>query len=505
MYIQEEKNKIPTIKIIILLVFLACVAIILMTFSDGISGNDFWWHIKVGEWICENGRVPTNDIFSWYGMENELPWTAHEWLADVIYYLIYHFTGELGVFLFAISAALTMLIFMLSHAKIYLKDNILIGSLFFIFLSVVFSLFFYGRPHVFSFFLLFFELKILYRFMEVPDTKLVFLLPIIGCLWSNLHGGSSNLAYLLCIVFLIGSLFEFKIGRIYGKRQEQTFQLKLIGITVLTFLSLLLNPIGIHVIVFPYTSIGDTLMMSAISEWQAPDAKVFGQLLFYFIPIILMTIGIVAKETKIRIIDILVMGMFLYLFFRSARFIMLWYIAACFYAFPYMPKCEIKEIQHKAEKILLAVAVLLLLILIGVGGYNICKIEEDAYISKVMCDEAIEAVKNHSTERMFNDYNLGEALIYNDIPVFFDARADMYLQRNIFADGISLISLNQKNTEAETEYVDVDYLIEKYGFDSILILKERPLYTYISSHQEMVECIYEDEELVYYRILKHGE
>ena len=44
------------------------IILLLYCFSFGISGNDFWWHVKVGEWICDNKVIPTHDIFSWYGM-----------------------------------------------------------------------------------------------------------------------------------------------------------------------------------------------------------------------------------------------------------------------------------------------------------------------------------------------------------------------------------------------------------------------------------------------------
>lgn len=501
-FIEKWKQNKLTEDMIFPFIIVSIVLILLWQFSDGIIGNDFWWHVKVGEWICENGRIPTNDIFSWYGIEKELPWTAHEWLADVIYYWILNNCGEVGIYFFCLAAALLMSFLILGQVKEQMRENMLISSIYFVFLAVVLSLFFYGRPHVFSFFLLFFELKILYSFMENPDYKAIYFIPVIGCLWSNLHGGSSNLAYLLCIVFWVVSLLNINLERMYCRRLPKPAIIRLGIISILTVLSVLINPIGVQVLTFPYSSIGDDLMMSAISEWQAPDVKAFAQLLIYFMPIVLMTVGIIAKETKVRVIDFLVMGMFLYLFLRSARFIMLWYIAATFYAFPYLPTCRLKPLEKTAEKVLLGVVWLLCCIPIGMSLCDISHIEENSYIEKVMSDEAIEAVRENQTDRMFNDYNLGEALIYNDIPVFFDARADMYLQQNIFADGISLISLNQKNSEANTLHVDVDALIKKYDFDSILILKFRPLYSYLSSHEEMVECIYEDEDLAYFKLIK---
>jgi hypothetical protein len=51
------------------IILVGLLAVTLLCFSEGINGNDFWWHVKVGEWIVDNGKVPTEDIFSWYGME----------------------------------------------------------------------------------------------------------------------------------------------------------------------------------------------------------------------------------------------------------------------------------------------------------------------------------------------------------------------------------------------------------------------------------------------------
>ena len=71
------------------ILFALCVGILSIMMSYGISGNDFWWHIKSGEWIVENKAFPREGIFSWMAMDKHLKWYAHEWLAQVIYYGIY--------------------------------------------------------------------------------------------------------------------------------------------------------------------------------------------------------------------------------------------------------------------------------------------------------------------------------------------------------------------------------------------------------------------------------
>lgn len=121
-------------------------------------------------------------------------------------------------------------------------------------------------------------------------------------------------------------------------------------------------------------------------------------------------------------------------------------------------------------------------------------------ISKVMTDEMIQVVKDEEPERIFNDYNLGEALIYHNLEVFVDGRADMYAADNILKDAASLMYLIQNNEE-ETFCVDVERLFQKYQFDSVVMLKDRAFYTYMLSHPEIFNCVFEDEISGYFRVI----
>ena len=179
---------------------------------------------------------------------------------------------------------------------------------------------------------------------------------------------------------------------------------------------------------------------------------------------------------------------------------MLWYIAAGFCAFEYLPEVRIKPAEKKGERLTAYAAMILSAAFMCFGLFKtVKKAGEDNIIFKAMSDAAVEAVKKDSPERIYNDYNLGETLIYNDIKVFYDARADLFAQENIMRDGVSLSmmlnlgAVNGKSFDPET-------IIEKYGFDSILILKSRPLYAYLFSHPEKYILIYSDDDLGYFKI-----
>ncbi|MCD7751933.1 MAG: hypothetical protein LUI10_09390 [Lachnospiraceae bacterium] len=479
------------------------LVLLLYGFCGGLNGNDFWWHVKVGQWIVEHGSVPTTDIFSWIGQAYGISWTAHEWLSEVIFYVIFASWGEAGIYVLCVSLAILLMLFLMYTSRKMALRNILLAGIFFALFAVVMRTLFYGRPHIFGFLLLAATLKILYTFYENTESRLLFLMPLLSCLWSNLHGGSAALSYILCSAMLVVSLLNFRLGRVVCERKSRAACGKLAAVTALTIAGILVNPIGARVLLYPYVNLSDKLMMTVISEWQAPDAKDMGQLIVYFLPIVLMTIGLVTEREDVRFLDIVIMGIFLLLFFRSVRFIMCWYIAAPFYAFRYLPVLPMKEVDRRSDRLILRAVALILAFLLCAAAYRLARYirSGDDLISVVVSDEMIAVIKEDDPKQIFNDYNTGETLIYHDIEVFVDSRADVYAAEHILEDVLSLSSLYQYNEEAATEYTDVDALMESYQFDAMLVLKSRPLYAYLISHPDRFLLMYEDENMGYFKVL----
>ncbi|MDQ6705565.1 MAG: hypothetical protein M3Z85_06335 [Acidobacteriota bacterium] len=62
-----------------------------------LGDGDTGWHIRTGEWIIRNGRVPHADIFSF--TKPGQPWFAWEWLWDVAFAGIHKHGGMAAVVL----------------------------------------------------------------------------------------------------------------------------------------------------------------------------------------------------------------------------------------------------------------------------------------------------------------------------------------------------------------------------------------------------------------------
>lgn len=469
-------------------VFMCVVAvcILILCYSKGISGNDFWWHVKVGEWITENRCVPDKDIFSWVGMKENIDWTPHEWLSDVIFYGIYTLSGNIGIFLFSFMAAAAMCGLIIKRLYKKIEVNFPTVMAYIGFFIVISSVFFYGRPHIFSYFLLYWELDILYKFRSNENYKGIFLIPVIAALWSNLHGGSSNLSYILCIIMLLCGLKDFSYGRIQGVKLTSKQIKTMLLVSVMSCLFILINPVGLDVFLYPYKSMSDSFMLTIISEWASPDAKKLGQLICFFVPAFLILHGMIFSEKKLVFTDAIYMLMFLLLFFRSCRFIILFCIAAVFFSYDYFIEVKVKNISKSRDRLIIYAVSAFFIVFAVSDVVKVFQKKDFELVSKCLNEDMVTYVKSNPATRLFNDYDYGGELIYNDVEVFFDARADLFAQKNILKDGIGLLMLVQTDTDDSGKDFDPNSIIDKYGFDGFLISKSRPLYSYLMNDDEYV-------------------
>jgi len=151
-----------------------------------LGDGDTGWHIRTGEWIMSHGTVPHQDLFSF--TKTGQPWFAWEWLSDVIFAWLHQRWGIATVVVgSALVIALTSaLLFRLAHRKC---GNPLIAMAL-TFLAVAgSSIHFLARPHLFTLLFTVVFYALLERVRETRGARLLWCLPLLTVLWTNLHGG----------------------------------------------------------------------------------------------------------------------------------------------------------------------------------------------------------------------------------------------------------------------------------------------------------------------------
>src|SRR5664280_1838749 len=111
-----------------------------------LSDCDTGWHIRTGEWIVANLRVPARDIFSFSRAGD--PWYAWEWLSDVLFAWLNSRGGLAAVVLFSILliAFTFMLVFRLARRK----SNAMVALAVTMVAAAASSVHWLARPHLFT-------------------------------------------------------------------------------------------------------------------------------------------------------------------------------------------------------------------------------------------------------------------------------------------------------------------------------------------------------------------
>lgn len=229
------------------------LAVAALEFSYVTADADLWGHIYFGADHWQTGKLRETDSYSFTA--NGQPWINHEWLAELIFYLVYHIFGDAGLLLGKLLLGLTVVL-MVWRMSTRQAFNPLVGAA--VFTVVVFTMKpgFMIRPQLFSFLLFTVELAIFHEYRRGKHSWMAGL-PVLMGLWPNLHGG-----------FLLGGLlagffiFTESVGALRRGNKQQA--LTLWGWGLAGALATLLNPYGIGLHRFLIYTL---LLPRSITEW----------------------------------------------------------------------------------------------------------------------------------------------------------------------------------------------------------------------------------------------
>lgn len=145
---------------------------------------DFWWHLKTGELLVQQGAVPHTDPFSW--TRAGAPWNAHEWGWDAVLYLVYSAGGWLGLIylkaiLFGICALLAAYLALRWEAG--LLPALAVTAL----MAVSVSIWLNARPQMLIVLYVLILLHLLTSHRQ-GRPQVLWWLPLVFLLWANTHG-----------------------------------------------------------------------------------------------------------------------------------------------------------------------------------------------------------------------------------------------------------------------------------------------------------------------------
>ncbi|MGC8794451.1 MAG: hypothetical protein ACP5U2_13785, partial [Bryobacteraceae bacterium] len=245
-----------------------------------LGDGDIGWHLRTGEWILANGRVPDRDIFS-FTKPGE-PWYAREWLWDVAFGWLHLHWGMAAVVL-ASSLVLALTFALLFRLVRRACDHEFIAVAVTLVACGASALHWLARPHLFTWLFLVIFLSILERVRE-GRTRLLVWLPVLTVPWTNLHGGFiAGIAVTLAWAAGEGAhwLVEADPAR---RRQAVRRAAPYLAAALASLAASLVNPYGYKLHAHIWRYLRDPFLYRHISEYlpanfQRPDAIYFELLL----------------------------------------------------------------------------------------------------------------------------------------------------------------------------------------------------------------------------------
>jgi len=259
-----------------------------------LGDGDTGWHIRTGEWILANGRVPHTDMFSF--SRPGAPWFAWEWLSDVLFGVLHRHWGMAAI---VVASALVICITSALLFRLIRRacGNGLVAIAVTLLATGGCAIHWLARPHLFTLLFLTVTLHITTRAAEDRPRLLGWLVPL-TLLWTNLHGGFF-VVFLVLMCYIANGLVNAVIEKDPSARRNwlrgvRPWAFAFAGCFAATFV----NPYGwqLHRHVFEYIS--DPYTLNHITEYQSMNFH--APVSEYFEPLMILSIVIAFWDARNR-------------------------------------------------------------------------------------------------------------------------------------------------------------------------------------------------------------
>lgn len=389
--------------------------------SSAIASADTWWHLATGRWIVEHHAVPHADPFS-YATAGK-PWVAHEYLTDVLMFLLHRRGGFLA--LAAANGLLLASAFAIVAFSSYAPRWLAYAAALFAAFSArpAFAL----RPQSISLVCGAAFLWIIRRYLESHQTKWLIALPCLMLLWVQLHAG-----YLLGLIFLGLLLAAETADWACGRARNQPRQwLPLLAPGVSCVAVVPLNPNGFTMLTFPFLVMRMKINQT-ILEWRAPNLH--DTHLYPFVGLAVFTLlAMLLSRDRYRPGQFMIYAVLLTAALTSARNIPVFCLVAPILLADHL---WLPRSAHLVPRLSPRLREACAAVILAISAYFCAHAAASSLAFQALAEQnqyprdAVSYLSGHHLPKnIFNDYAFGGYLIwrlYPEYQVYVDGRADLY-------------------------------------------------------------------------------
>ncbi len=236
--------------------------VILSLFVSGEQDPDFWWHIRIGQWMVANNRLPSTDIFT-YTVPTHV-WTDHEYLTEILMWLTYSSVG-LGVLCVAFGL-ITWAGFLLIYRQVRRQPFVIVGIG--LAIGAIAGAPIWGpRSQMITFALSCLQLCWLQGYLSGRSRALTYF-PLVMVLWANMHGG-----WVIAFAWFGAAIAAELLGWAWDRsnpahRMHLRF---LLIISAASAVAVAATPHFLSLYPYPFQTEGSVAQQKLIVEWFSPD------------------------------------------------------------------------------------------------------------------------------------------------------------------------------------------------------------------------------------------
>lgn len=462
------------------ILFFLIPAIFVMFMVHGLN-NDSWFVLAEGRYLVENGIHYTDVLTIHEGMNI----VVQNYGFAAIFYLIYSVLGASGLY---------VMMLLLNFIVCYLiyKICILISNknvnLSLLIMAVTDCLLIKGefittRAQMVDYVIILALIYVLELFIKTDKTKFLWWLPVLSFMQINLHASMWWILILIIGAYIIDGIRKPKL-HLQGYRVKP---LIIMGIVVL-FVGLI-NPYGVKMITYIFTSYGVPEINNMVDEMASFDMRSTFNILIYMVLVVVLMLYIFGEKKRIRMRYLLMFFGFLALGLNSMRG-MSQFILVMFFPLALLYKnvkvggvidAELarRAVVFWAGMVTISIFVVQCAILVP----QIKNGPDDDVIGAV---DAIESsAGDDKNMKVYVGYNNGGYVEFRGYKAYLDPRAEVFLKNNNGKEDI----LKEWEEMIKGE-LDSDEFLKKYNFDYLIVeeLYEKELY---NMKDEKYEVIYE--------------
>lgn len=448
--------------------------------------TDILWHFKLGEEIFKTHNISLENTMTFLeGTE----WINHEWLFEVILYVILSLTGYIGYILLE---GINFIFVTVLVVRLNKKANDNYNRYLFM-IATVFALILTprnvgNRPSEFSVYCI--VLLVWLYNNNVKYKKLWYAL--LGIFIANFHGGVIIIMISLLVIMIA---VDFLMDIYEKKKPDQLYYCSRLWDILIFLVSTVVNPAGPRLLTTAF-KVSDLNSTKYLSEWLPMGCNYLSAI---YIIVIAISFGyqLHKKVDKQTVQTVAVLSALLVLSLTSVKAMIIFSIMWLCYGFKYFNTMVNELIICKLNNKLKKISLWLIDVLIPAAstvfivGCILCvsdTIEADTnsleqQFNSQVSSSILEELKENYTDdtKILAEYSYGNYLIFNDMKCFVDSRQQPYakeLGKSDAVDELFYVEFHLWDYEAIKQFLD------KYEFDYIWTCSSLPLDTYLENDDD---------------------